>query len=522
MISNENLKHQIDAELIRELYKPALVNTPPTELTKLLLYLDLTDTRAATQFVEKIAGMVNKEDLWHTSLIEVLAVFVWQDNQKDLYPALLRHLYTSSSHKFSAIFGHKTRLQSLVCKHLQSHLTGRRIRNLSPYHIYNFLTLAYCVNIETFRRLLNQIASEISVDSIIDPQSRRLHTENNAPQGTQISISEENRTHSIRSETKKKLNIAICVSGQLRGYRHFHSSLAHLNLVDHSYQIFVSTWEKVGGRFPHLDQAHRIFPERFAASFRNVTLNLGEQTFRQRYPTLIQLIENPSRVTSEQLTAFYNTKYLDLQDDETDPFKSFSSITKMHYKLGRCLEMLAKHPSKFDLVIRMRPDLEFSNLMDIDWFSLYQESLSRRLIFSDFDARISPRIINWQIGEVLPLMIGDLFAVGTLDVMQVYMDSFNENIRLIDKSVPGLPKGFMPHTTLSRILMYHNIGVATFPQVAITDKNLAEFSILNDVLIGEALQKDAQGRPYDQFDKHLLGALDFADSKTKAQSRPRI
>ncbi|NCW99038.1 MAG: hypothetical protein EBW71_08660, partial [Betaproteobacteria bacterium] len=81
-----------------------------------------------------------------------------------------------------------------------------------------------------------------------------------------------------------------------------------------------------------------------------------------------------------------------------------------------------------------------------------------RLIFADFEPRISPRVINWQIGEVLPLMIGDLFAVGTFDTMRIYMDSFNENLRLIDKQLYGLPRGFMPHTTLSRILMYHNIG----------------------------------------------------------------
>ena len=508
MITKENLKHQIDIELSKEIYQQALVDAPPTELTKLLLYLDLTDSVEVSRFVEKIAVMVSEANLWHTSLVEVLAVFIWQDDPKNLYAALLKYLYTKNFHKFSCIFGQKSKLQDLALYHLKSDLTPSNIRSMTPSQLYAFFTLAYCVGIESFRQLLDQISPVTSTDGVVDPSSRQVSTKTFDQPGFDA-ISQKTATHNRDlNRTGKALKIAICISGQLRGYKHFPSSLKRMNLDNHDCQVFVSTWEMVGGRFPHLDQAHRIFSKRFATNFRDVVLTLGEASFRTRYPTLEQLVVNPSRVNFDQLSSFYNTEHIDLQDDEVEAFKSFSSITKMHYKLGRCLQLVLKQTSEFDLIIRMRPDLQFVEPVNVNWNELYLDSLHRRIIYADYDPYISARVINWQIGEVLPLMMGDLFAVGALEPMKIYMDTFNENIRLIDLNVPGLPKGFMPHTTLSRILMYHNIGVETFPQASITDKNLIEFSILNDVQIGEALQKDLEGRPSDQFDKHLLAALD--------------
>lgn len=138
---------------------------------------------------------------------------------------------------------------------------------------------------------------------------------------------------------------------------------------------------------------------------------------------------------------------------------------------------------------------------------MHRKSLDQRVIFADFNTRISPRVISWHIGEVLPLMIGDLFAVGAFDLMRFYLDSFNENFRLNAKNLLGLPKGFMPHTTLSRILMYHDIGVETFSHAAISGKNLMEFSTSSEDQIREALHMDSRGRPNCQFDAHLQAAL---------------
>ena len=507
MNNKEVLKQQVDLALGEEMCVPADIHAPPTNLTQLILLLELTDKEEANRFVEKIAKLVVDDNLWHTSLIEVLAVFNWQDNLLNLYSSLLAYLHTRSLHKFACIFGQKNGLQVLALNYLQENLTRREFNHQTLPQVYNFLTLAYCVNLKTFRQLVSQISLKTSADGLLDIVSKHRHIgANDALKSNHPAEGSTNGTANS-SQYRKKLKIAICISGQLRGYKHFQSTLSHLNLDDHDHQLFISTWEKVGGRFPHLDQAYRIFPKQFAVNFREVILNIGQENFRQRYPTLIQFIENPSRVTVDHLCEFYDTKYVDLQDDETDSFKAFSSITKMHYKLGRCLELISKQSSDFDLIIRMRPDLQFPEPVSVDWVRLHQTSLIERLIFADFEPYISPRVINWQIGEVLPLMIGDLFAVGTFDAMRIYMDSFNENLRLIDKQLYGLPRGFMPHTTLARILMYYNIGVKTFPYATITDKNLAEFSILNSVQISEALHNDLQGRPLDQFDAHLISAL---------------
>ena len=87
------------------------------------------------------------------------------------------------------------------------------------------------------------------------------------------------------------------------------------------------------------------------------------------------------------------------------------------------------------------------------------------------------------------------------------MRSFDENIQLLGQDIVGLPAGFMPHTTLSRILMYHGVGVETLPGSSISGENLVEFSAVSKVEIFEALSRDIRGRSYDEHDALLFSGL---------------
>lgn len=367
MLNKESIREQIDLELTNEMRSTAIIDAPPTELTKLLLYLDLTDTKEATRFVEKIAKLVDGKNLWHTSLVEVLAVFNWDDNLHNLYPVLIKYLYTKNLHKFSCMFGNENRLQYLALIHLKIHLAQSDLGDITMMQLYNFLALAYCVEIESFRSFLRQLATRISIDSFVDHTSIHVNIESNDLDAKTTSATAIAASDRFLNQKGNRLKIAICISGQLRGYRHFHSTLSRLNIEDHHYKVFVSTWEVVGGRFPHLDQAERIFPEKFAANFREIMVILGEQEFRYRYPNLVRLIENPTRVTFDQLASFYGSQFIDLQDDHVEPFDRLPSIAKMHYKLGRCLELVLKQTSDFDLIVRMRPDLRFEDPISVDW-----------------------------------------------------------------------------------------------------------------------------------------------------------
>jgi hypothetical protein len=404
------------------------------------------------------------------------------------------------------MFGARNKAQSFACKVFLDSQDAAIGEPLSIVQFYQLLCLSYCVGIEAFQSVLTNDSAKRFLNRVVSSTIQRDATNGFS------NVESVKRPSDIgfgvgARKSNRRMRIALCVSGQLRGFKHFHTSFAMLQLDRHDCEIFVSTWEKVGGRFPHLGQASRIFPSSFSLKFRESLLSLGEAGFLMRYPSIAKLVNNPTRVSLSELKDFYKTDHIDLQNDDVDPFLKMPTIAKMHYKLGRCHDLVINSNRKFDLLIRMRPDLRFTQPVALDWEELYFSSLKRRSIFSDFGTCISTRIINWQIGPIVPLMIGDLFAVGQFDVMRPYMRSFDENIQLLGQDIVGLPAGFMPHTTLSRILMYHGVGVETLPGSSISGENLVEFSAVSKVEIFEALSRDMRGRSYDEHDALLFSGL---------------
>jgi hypothetical protein len=80
MLNKLDLVRRIEGEIEKEILSAPSIDSPPTELTKLLLYLDLLDESEAAAIVRRIAHLVSTSSLWDTGLVEVLAVFNYNED----------------------------------------------------------------------------------------------------------------------------------------------------------------------------------------------------------------------------------------------------------------------------------------------------------------------------------------------------------------------------------------------------------------------------------------------------------
>jgi hypothetical protein len=484
-------------------------NSPPSNLTLALLYLENAYPKAVEEILNQIAERLVDLNLWETSLIETLTVFNYSSKCLDLTPYTLRYLYTDNWQKFCGLFGHKSKQQIIASILISYDASTIAPLNGNLLKIFPLLAVTYCASNKHFRSFVLTLSTLESIDRLVSREfiselkskSRVLCANNDI-----IKSNTECAPPGIKILARPR--IAVCISGQLRGFRHCHSTIDNLGLSGYSHDIFVSSWTRVGGRIPSFDQASRIFPFRFAKAFCETLLTIGEQEFYARYPSLKRLIESDEDVSVAELKMHYRTSSVDLEDDRSKPFSDYSSIAKMHYKLYRCFSLIKDARKNYDMIIRIRPDLLIPSNLSLDWDDLYYRSLEDKTVFADFGTYISPKVISWNFGHIIPLMIGDLFAAGAISWMDKYMNSFSENFNLCNKDIISLPRGFMPHTTLSRILMYHGISVENFPACSLGAKDLIEHRAITSSEIKQALKTDIERRAMDAADYALFASVD--------------
>jgi hypothetical protein len=174
--------------------------------------------------------------------------------------------------------------------------------------------------------------------------------------------------------------------------------------------------------------------------------------------------------------------------------------------MEQCFRLANSFGLEYDLVIRIRPDLKIPFKLDCDWIEIRDKSLELDTIYADFGTYISPRVREMHFGEVMPLMVGDLFAVGTPKLMSIYMRSLSLTLAMLSEPITGLPKRFMAHTTISRLLMYHGVYAETFPELQLTGKDLVENSLLSPSDLLDAISSDVASRSADPVDNELYNA----------------
>ncbi len=290
----------------------------------------------------------------------------------------------------------------------------------------------------------------------------------------------------------RKLRIAVCVSGQLRGYAGPFRSWRNTLLRDVEYELFVDSWERIGrsGAEPY----RSVLPfagERFAQCYREAGLQRGLDGIRQRYPNLFQTLAETGRIAEAGLRDFYMTPHVHLDDEIMAPFAAYSNQEKMHSKIQSCFEMAMATGREFDLVVRLRPDKPIRDLC-FSWQELLDACRSRPVLFAD--RPFGPHYAG--------LMIGDQFAIGSPAVMEAYSRTWTVHRPIAACDLLKFPRTFDGHVSLAQVCWLHGIDVGRAP---IRFGSLQDAERLGSIEIIECLKRDAEGR-MDRLDADMIEA----------------
>lgn len=299
---------------------------------------------------------------------------------------------------------------------------------------------------------------------------------------------------------KRRLRVAICVSGQLRGYQQAVRTWTHLGLQDHDVSVFVHVWKAIGRNWQRI----WFFTRSNKMMYDTLVGPSGLAFLRDRYPTLAAAAEaaaaegNDAR--EDELKAVYNTDFVRIEDDTRDQFRNRHNLWKMHYKVDQSHKLALEDGRAFDLIIRLRPDREFLPGSAPDWNAIHAESQARRIVYTD-----SPYLFTER-----QTWLGDQFAVGTQDVMDVYTGVYSdmEEFTRAGAFPPDVPDHIRPHTNLFYLCFYRGLIGRMMPNV--TFGALLDPAMLSIAEVLALARQDIARREEDDFDRQFIAAAEAA------------
>jgi hypothetical protein len=215
--------------------------------------------------------------------------------------------------------------------------------------------------------------------------------------------------------------IALCVSGQLRGYKSCFASLRHLIINRYETQVFVRTWARVGNAVgTHGARLQRMLPPELAAE---IPSQWTDEDFFARYPSCRDVLLADATVTRDELAAFMHPANCIIEHEAAfesaaahlPHADSLMNAYKMYYQMSGCLTMAGlADPARwdaYDLVIWVRPDIRLPRLQ-IE--SLLLECIDHDFILSSF---------------LPPLNVGDFTLIGTPANMSTLATLWDEILR---------------------------------------------------------------------------------------------
>ena len=317
--------------------------------------------------------------------------------------------------------------------------------------------------------------------------------ENRAWQGLHAARNIAGRRLKFATPSRRRIKIAVCVSGQLRGYAKAFPTWKDTLLQNVDYDLFVHSWTRVGRS--GIGPSRHVFPfegEQFSKTYRELCLQIGLDEFKSRYPALLTALADTDRLKEEELSEFYGTPHIRLDDDEQLPFSALSNQEKMHSKIQSSFEMVLSSGSEYDLIIRLRPDLPIKYL-GFDWRELREFCHATPTLLADHAEGV----------HYANLMIGDQFAIGAMEPMRVYSTTWTRYPRVAANNLLQCPKTFVGHVSLAQMCWLHGVDVKRAP---ISFGDLQEPERLSSKSILHCLQEDAAGR-MNRVDRELLDAV---------------
>lgn len=210
------------------------------------------------------------------------------------------------------------------------------------------------------------------------------------------------------------MKVAVCLSGHLRSFHQTYKSLQQNILSQFDCDVFIHTWDVLGVT-PHLDGRLVLIN----------TSQISDQIISAYNPKNIR-VEKPHRGSGERYR-----KYL---VDNRDP----NGVVMMFYKIEACHNMARtfNRRNNYDVFIRCRPDLEFTNKLN------HQDLI---------EAANSDTLFLPEYGHYAGL--NDQFAFGNLNVMSTYSAVFSNLDSLISRTE------FKPEFLLKEQVLSNNILV---------------------------------------------------------------
>jgi tetratricopeptide (TPR) repeat protein len=296
------------------------------------------------------------------------------------------------------------------------------------------------------------------------------------------------------SVLERPLRIAVCVSGQLRGYEAALPTWQSLGLWDHHLSFVVHTWKNVGRNLPdQATSAARSFDGDFLKSYQDVIRARGWNYMRQSYPCLIDAVLGHQVIDEAELTKFYNACSVVIDDETVPPFIGRGNFWKMYYKINRAHLLGMESCPNADIVVRIRPDKVFHGATAIDWHRVLWESKHHRIILADRPRMLAP-----------PFWIGDQFAAGVPEVMEIYANTFNLTEEAKETGAFDFPRTHFGHLNLAYATFQDGVGVRSFQGIGV--ETLKNAKIITAGTIVAALRKDVSQRSSLSDDDVLLSA----------------
>lgn len=292
---------------------------------------------------------------------------------------------------------------------------------------------------------------------------------------------------------QRKLRIAVCVSGQLRGYRQALESWRRSIFSSVEPSFFVHSWSQVGRADAQPFRSVLPFEGAlFAEAYRKEVGLIGYDEAVARYPNLFARLRFDAQANSASLAEDYCTDRVVLEDESAAEFKHFSKQQKMHYKIYAA-DQMAREAEEYDLFVRIRPDLEI-RLLAFDWRDLHAAACARAVLYAE-------KASGLHYGH---LMVGDQFAIAEPKIMSKYADTWKSYPAIAETQAGGWPKQLTGHVSLALTCWSNRIRMEKAP---LRFGRLLDAAPMASPDIHAALNEDLASRTLDKTDKALLVAV---------------
>ena len=251
------------------------------------------------------------------------------------------------------------------------------------------------------------------------------------------------------------MKIAVCLSGHYRTFDHNFTYWNDNVFSKYDCDVFLHTWDVMGNRGNGNDTEVEENLEKLTQTSEELKSQYGfvDAVIQEYNEPLPEFLEKSKRV--RQL----RDNIVDERYEEMLKKRRITHLYSMWYKAFKCFELTEKTNTKYDLVIKSRPDIAI-----LDTFTLDE---------------VDPTYINWPYySQGWFQEPHDYFAIGNYENMKVYNNLYNrmedmEAILEIDKRVyragdgygiPGIERFLNPHA-----LLYLYIEEMKIPNKIITN-----------------------------------------------------